>query len=119
MRTGAGALDAASSETRAVYEIQIEGEQDQSWEQWLDGLTIRSESPGLRPVHAAAESAGQRPLHTAKPARPHSEREDPSRTTLAGAVADQAALRGLLCRLWDLNLTVVSVQRIERGEQGG
>jgi hypothetical protein len=29
------------------------------------------------------------------------------------AVADQAALRGLLCRLWDLNLIVISVNRVE------
>ena len=30
-------------------------------------------------------------------------------TTLAGPVADQAALRGILTRIWDLNLTVLSV----------
>jgi hypothetical protein len=34
-------------------------------------------------------------------------------TTLTGCVADQAALRGLLCRIWDMNLTVVSVIRLE------
>ena len=28
-------------------------------------------------------------------------------------LADQAALRGLLCRLWDLNLTLISVTRTE------
>ena len=28
-------------------------------------------------------------------------------------VVDQAALRGLLCRLWDLNLIVMSVNRVE------
>jgi hypothetical protein len=28
---------------------------------------------------------------------------------------DQAALRGLLCRLWDLNLTLRSVNRAEAG----
>lgn len=32
-------------------------------------------------------------------------------TTLTGLVADQAALRGLLCKLWDLNLTLISVNR--------
>ncbi len=32
-------------------------------------------------------------------------------TTLAGPVADQAALRGILNRIWDLNLTVLSVTR--------
>jgi hypothetical protein len=92
---------------RAVYEIQVEGELDQSWEQWLDGLTI------------GAEPTGRQPLHAAKPAELRGDQESAIRTTLSGAVADQAALRGLLCRLWDLNLTIVSVQRIERGEQGG
>jgi len=37
-------------------------------------------------------------------------------TVLAGPVADQAALRGILTRLWDLNLDIVSVTRI--GGQG-
>jgi hypothetical protein len=32
-------------------------------------------------------------------------------TTLTGPVADQAALRGILSRIWDLNLTVLSVTR--------
>jgi hypothetical protein len=34
-------------------------------------------------------------------------------TTLTGPLADQAALRGILTRIWDLNLTLISVQRIE------
>ena len=39
-------------------------------------------------------------------------------TTLTGVVADQAALRGILAKLWDLNLTLRSVARIEsRGER--
>jgi hypothetical protein len=38
---------------------------------------------------------------------------------LTGPVADQAALRGLLSKIWDLNLTLVSVVRFgpQRGEQ--
>lgn len=36
-------------------------------------------------------------------------------TTLCGPVADQAALRGILVALWDLNLTLLSVCRIEAG----
>jgi len=31
---------------------------------------------------------------------------------LTGPIADQAALRGLLSRLWDLNLTVIALRRI-------
>jgi hypothetical protein len=34
-------------------------------------------------------------------------------TTLTGSVADQAALHGLLIRVRDLNLTLLSVERIE------
>jgi hypothetical protein len=34
-------------------------------------------------------------------------------TTLTGAVVDQAALRGTLSRLWDLNLALISVNLIE------
>ena len=34
-------------------------------------------------------------------------------TILAGAVADQAALRGILDRIWDLNLNLISVNRTE------
>ena len=30
---------------------------------------------------------------------------------------NQAALRGLLCKLWDLNLTVLAVRRIETGDR--
>jgi hypothetical protein len=30
---------------------------------------------------------------------------------LTGSLADQAALRGILTRLWDLNLTLISVVR--------
>jgi len=36
-------------------------------------------------------------------------------TILAGPVADQAALRGILNRIWDMNLTVVAVKRITPG----
>jgi hypothetical protein len=34
-------------------------------------------------------------------------------TTIIGAVPDQAALRGLLNKLWDLNLTLVSINFVE------
>jgi hypothetical protein len=30
-------------------------------------------------------------------------------TTLNGIIADQSALRGLLCTLWDFNLAIISV----------
>jgi hypothetical protein len=33
-------------------------------------------------------------------------------TVLRGKVLDQAALRGILSKIWDLNLTVISVKQI-------
>jgi hypothetical protein len=55
------------------------------WEQWFDGLSVAAEQTGDgRPV-----------------------------TVLTGAVADQAALRGLLCKAWDLNLVLLSVTHLE------
>jgi hypothetical protein len=72
-----------------VYEIQVWGDLDRGWEEWLGGLTVSSR-------HAS---------------------EKPRVTTLIGSVADQAALRGILCKLWDLNLTLIAVRRIEKGEQ--
>ena len=34
-------------------------------------------------------------------------------TTVTGPVADQSALRGILSKIWDLNLMLISVTRIE------
>lgn len=34
-------------------------------------------------------------------------------TELTGPVVDQAALRSLLSKIWDLNLTLISVARVE------
>ncbi len=39
---------------------------------------------------------------------------DSGETLLSGPVADQAALHGLLAKIRDLNLTLISVNRIER-----
>ena len=37
---------------------------------------------------------------------------DDGMTTLTGAVADQSALRGILIKLWDLNLDLISVNQV-------
>ena len=71
----------------AVYEIQVLGELDQGWQQSFDGLAT-----------TLAYTGDQSPV-----------------TTLSGPVTDQAALRGMLCKLWDLNLTVISVRRVTTG----
>jgi hypothetical protein len=66
-----------------TYQIQIEGKLDEGWSEWFRDMTVTFEraSDGL-PI-----------------------------TTLTGPVADQAALRGILNRIWDLHLTVLSVTR--------
>jgi len=71
----------------AIYELRVQGELDPGWENWLNGPTV-----------TFTESD-----------------EQPPSTTLLCPVADQAALRGLLCKLWDLNLTLISVRRMEAG----
>ncbi len=74
---------------RAIYEIQVQGELDRGWENWFSGLAVTL-------TYAS---------------------EQPATTTLIGPVADQAALRGMLCKLWDLNLTLISVRRVEADDR--
>ena len=44
---------------------------------------------------------------------------DQDETILSGTVVDQAALYGLLAKLRDLGLPLLSVNRVERNPQGG
>jgi hypothetical protein len=68
----------------ATYEIQVPGHLDESWSDWAAGMAITIESEG----------------------------EGPPVTTLTGTV-DQAALHGLLRRLYSLGLPLLSVIRVE------
>ena len=74
----------------ATYEIQVQGRLDESWSNWFNGMAITPEG-----------TSGDSPV-----------------TTLTGVVADQAALRGILERIWNLNLTLVSVNRLGTRDQG-
>jgi hypothetical protein len=65
----------------ATYEIRVPGELDPSWSDWAGGMTIAVEREG----------------------------DGPPVTTLTGIVADQAALLGLLRRLYSLGLPLLSV----------
>jgi hypothetical protein len=84
-------MSSSGRHLRTVYEIQVQGELDRGWEECFDGLAV-----------------------TLKYAT-----EQPPTTTLVAPVADQAALRGMLCKLWDLNLTLISVRRVEGEENDG
>lgn len=71
------------SGSQAHYRIKVEGCISPEWSAWLNGLAISLESE-LTPI-----------------------------TVIDGMVVDQAHLRGLLNKLWDLNLNLVSLERID------
>jgi len=66
------------------YNIVIAGELDLSWSGWLGGMQVAT---GL-------------------------DQDGKSITTLSGEILDQAALRSILNKIWDLSLTVLSVTRV-------
>ncbi len=72
------------SSVSAEYKIIVRGKLDESWSRWFSGLSVNSDYP----------------------------EPETSITTLQGIVVDQAALRGILTRLWDLNLEIISIKQI-------
>jgi hypothetical protein len=68
----------------AVYQIRVAGTLDRKWSDWFDGFTIVACS------------------------------QDNNETLLTGPVVDQAALHGLLAKIRDLGLPLLSVKRVER-----
>ena len=66
-----------------AYRIKVLGHLDQSWSAWLNGMTKTYDVEG----------------------------NDIPTTTLTGPVADQSSLRGLLSKIWDLNLILISLTR--------
>jgi hypothetical protein len=70
-------------EQRVIYQIIVKGELDPSWADWLNGFVLAT---------AIAEDGS-------------------CTTILSGPIPDQAALRGTLTRIWDLNLEVVALFR--------
>jgi hypothetical protein len=71
----------------ATYQIKVPGELDASWPDWIEMMTITVESEG----------------------------DGPPVTTLIGTV-DQAALQGLLRRLYSLGLPLISVICVKSGQ---
>jgi hypothetical protein len=68
-----------------IYQIIVQGYLDESRSDWFDGMAIEHQ----------VDSAGS------------------GVTKLTGKVIDQAALHGLVRNLYDLGLTLLSVNRIE------
>jgi hypothetical protein len=89
MDEGDGAMaEKRKADESTVYQIKVEGTLDERWSDWFSGLAVVAGSEG----------------------------EGASMTTLTGLM-DQAALRGILNKVWDLNLTLVSVVPIEGGNE--
>jgi len=73
----------------ATYQITVPGELDESWSDWAGRMTISVQKEG----------------------------DGPPVTTLTGTV-DQAALQGLLRRLYSLGLPLLSVNLVDaKGEE--
>ena len=67
------------------YQIKVHGIVDPSWSDWFNGMDVSLET----------------------------ETDVDCVTSLTGCVGDQATLRGILNKLWDLNLTILSVILVE------
>jgi hypothetical protein len=76
---------APGADQAATYRIRVEGQLSERWARHLGAMAIAEYS-----------------VHEGKPM-----------TTLLGTVVDQAALRGILCQLWDLKLVLISVARVD------
>ena len=74
-----------------TYQIRVIGRLDQNWSDWFDGMVITFEN----------ESGGF------------------AGTTMTGTVVDQAALYGILNRIRDLNIPLLSVQLVSSEDEFG
>ncbi len=73
-----------SKDNLTTYQIRVQGKLDESWSDWLEGMTISFEM--------CSDGSGV--------------------TTLTGTVVDQAALHGVLNRIRDLNIPLLAVLQL-------
>lgn len=66
-----------------VYQISVRGRLNDRWTAWFSGMAISCEDG-----------------------------PDGATCTLTGKIVDQPALRGILERIWDLNLTLISLNLV-------
>jgi hypothetical protein len=72
----------------AIYQIKVPGRLEEGSTDWMEGMTIRIEIGG----------------------------DGTSITTFTGTYADQAALQGILRRLYSLGIPLISVKWVEADE---
>ena len=84
-------METDNLKSNSLYRIAVLGDLDDSWADWLGELSSERIYQEL--------SSGQ--------------------TVIICDVPDQAALRGLMNRIWDLNLTIVSVKFEKYVSNGG
>jgi hypothetical protein len=80
-----GANESVPNHAGGLYKIRIKGHLDAGWLDWFEGMTLRyvlDKQTGLE------------------------------FTELRGVFADQPALHGILIKIRDLNLTLISVRKI-------
>lgn len=74
-----------SQNNNGVYEIKVKGHLDDHWKPWFEGMTL---------THMANGEPGQ------------------ECTLITGSISDQPALHGILDKIRDLNLTLISVRKM-------
>jgi hypothetical protein len=74
----------AKSDQPVNYQLKVQGRLDERWAHWFDGMTIE---------YTSADDGS-------------------TVTVLTGFVTDQAALYGLISRMRDLGLALLSVDRL-------
>ena len=82
--------DQQASQTRnGIYEIKIKGLLDEHWKSWFEGMILRFVTSG-------------------EPAQEY--------ILITGPIIDQPALHGLLAKIRDLNLILISIRKISLDE---
>lgn len=74
-----------------IYRIKIHGILDNKWRSWLKYVELTTECDS----------------------------NNNQITVLEGPVVDQSELRGLMMKIWDLNLTLISITKVENKSMKG
>ncbi len=84
-RNGPESSPPTSDDAGGLYAIKVKGTLDEHWNQWFEGMTLS---------HIEESEMGQ------------------EYTLITGPVVDQPQLHGLLAKIRDLNLILISVKKV-------